>query len=207
LNELINFYLRFAANDLPDDICWIVVQPLSGVLTVEEAVTRIGGSPNNLRNMNAPDAYDLSSGDAVSLKQEETGISILQIGGFIGLHSEMIEPLSRGTRAWVIDWDVNASFSMLHWVEGSCVGGWDPYGPREDWAAGLGPMDRYADFFLKYDIDDDDCDPYYRKAVALAVIEQESGARLDRERMIQDNPALLVNECPTHGMDFSEFDD
>jgi hypothetical protein len=56
LNELINFYLRFAANDLPDDICWIVVQPLSGVLTVEEAVTRIGGSPNNLRNMNAPDA-------------------------------------------------------------------------------------------------------------------------------------------------------
>ena len=112
------------------------------------------------------------------------------------MFNEMMEPLSRGARAWVVYWDVNASYNMVHWVDGECVGGWDPYEPREGWAYGLGPMGQYADFFLQYDIDDDDRDPNFRKAVALAVIEAESGVRLDQAWIDREHPSLLVIQDP-----------
>ncbi|GAA3846715.1 hypothetical protein GCM10022226_82930 [Sphaerisporangium flaviroseum] len=207
LSELINFYQRIAANDLPGDICWIVVQPLSGVLSVNEAVTRIGGRPENLRNMTTLDAYSISPGDTLSFEETETSVSILQIGGFVGMFPEMIEPLSRGARAWVVYWEVNANFSMLHWVDGSCVGGWDPYAPRKGWATGLGPMAQYADFFLQYDIYDDDQDPNYGEAVTLAVIEAESGVRLDRAWIDREHPTLLVTQSLPVGLEFPPFDD
>ncbi|MFC4534681.1 hypothetical protein [Sphaerisporangium dianthi] len=207
LSELIDFYLRVAVNDLPDDICWIVVQPLSGVLSVNQAVTRIGGRPENLLNMTTMEAYSLSPGDTLSFEESETAVSILQIGGFAGMFPEMIEPLSRGARAWVAYWDVNAGFSMLHWVDGSCVGGWDPYSPREGWVTGLGPLARYADFFLRYDIDDEDRDPNHREAVTLAVIEAESGVRLDRAWIDREHPAMLVTQGLDGGLEFPPFDD
>ncbi|WP_214415235.1 hypothetical protein [Sphaerisporangium fuscum] len=207
LSELINTYLGTASNDLPDDICWIVVQPLSGVLSVNEAVTRIGGQPEDLRNMTTLDAYSMSPGNTLSFEETETAVSILQIGGFAGMFLEMIEPLSRSARAWVAYWDVNASFSMLLWVDGSCVGGWDPYAPREGWATGLGPMGQYADFFLQYDIDDEDRDPNYREAVTLAVIEAESGVRLDRAWIDREHPAMLVTQGLSSGLEVSRLDD
>ncbi|MEV6984663.1 hypothetical protein AB0M95_25860 [Sphaerisporangium sp. NPDC051017] len=207
LSELIDLYLGIAANDLPDGICWIVVQPLSGALSVNEAVTRIGGRPENLRNMTTLDAYSMSPGNTLSFEETETAVSILQIGGFAGMFPEMIEPLSRGARAWVAYWDVNASFSMLHWVDGSCVGGWDPYEPREGWATGLGPMAQYADFFLRYDIDDDDQDPNYREAVTLAVIEAEGGIRLDRPWIDREHPTMIVTQGLSVGLEFSRLDD
>ncbi|MET8142849.1 hypothetical protein ABZU32_21305 [Sphaerisporangium sp. NPDC005288] len=113
-NELIDLYLRTLKTDLPDDICWIVVQPLSGALTVKDAVTRIGGRLERCRDMTPVDAYLLSPGDALSFERTETGVAVLQVAGFLGMIPAVIEPLSRGARAWVAHWDVNAEFTMLH---------------------------------------------------------------------------------------------
>ncbi|MEV4222339.1 DUF6461 domain-containing protein [Nonomuraea sp. NPDC049725] len=184
--ELIALYTEIAETVLPDDVCWIVVQPLTGTLTVEEAVTRLGGRPEELRRMPALDAAD----EALSLGQAADCVAILQIGGFAGLLPELMEPLSAGARVWVVSWDVNAGFTMLLWADGEVIGGWDPYESREGWTAGLGPMAPYAGLFHAYDLDDDAQDARYRHAVCLAVIESESGVRLDQEWIRQERPTL-----------------
>ncbi|MEU1390350.1 MULTISPECIES: DUF6461 domain-containing protein [unclassified Nonomuraea] len=191
--ELIALYTEIAETTLPDDVCWIVVQPLTGTLTVEDAATRLGGRPGDLRRMRTLDAAEqaLYGDTALSLDQVANCVAILQIGGYVGLLPELMEPLSAGARVWVVNWDVNADFTMLLWADGEVIGGWSPYEPREGWATGLGPMAPYADLFLAYDLDDDDQHARYHHAVCLAVIESESGVRLDRDWIHQEHFTLL----------------
>ncbi|MET8142840.1 hypothetical protein ABZU32_21255 [Sphaerisporangium sp. NPDC005288] len=68
-------------------------------------------------------------------------------------------------------------------------------------------MAHHAELFLGYDIDDDRQDPLYREAVVLAVIELESGIRLDRARFDREQPTMLVTWNASGGLDFPEFDD
>ncbi|NJP98425.1 hypothetical protein HCN51_54925 [Nonomuraea sp. FMUSA5-5] len=191
--DLIALYTEIAETTLPDDVCWIVVQPSAGTLSVEEAVTRLGVRPEELRRMPTLDAAELAlyGETALSIDQAADCVAILQIGGYAGLLPELMEPLSAGARVWAVSWDVNADFTMLLWADGKVIGGWSPYEPREGWAAGLGAMAPYAELFLAYDIDDDDQHARYRHAVCLAVIESESGVRLDRHWIHQEHPTLL----------------
>ncbi|WP_157248888.1 DUF6461 domain-containing protein [Nonomuraea typhae] len=191
--ELIDLYTRIVRQSLPEDVCWIVVKPRTGTLTVNDAVIRLGRTPEELEHMHTLDAAELAhmGETALSLDEAGDGVALFQIGGYAGLLPEVMEPLSRDARAWTVTWDVNADFTMLIWDDGAVTGGWNPYEPRETWATGLGPMAGHAPLFARYDLDDATQDPYYRHAVSLAVIERESGVRLDGAWIHREHPTLL----------------
>ncbi|MEU1720388.1 hypothetical protein [Nonomuraea sp. NPDC005692] len=171
-----------------DTIAYTVTLPDSGVLSIKDAVRRLGA---DLTTLQGPDELPRSPG-SISLHQVGNGIVTLdwvRPGG-----SEMTERLAgQGFRHWCVSFDIEGNTSMyvrygqaegfLHHPEP------DPM-PFTGWADQLGPLSPYTDLLASgYDSEDAEARVDIT-AACLAVVELESGVRLDDALM--DSPCSAL---------------
>lgn len=165
-----------------DTFAYTVTIPDSGVLTIEDAARRIGVNPATLRGRGEP-----HSDDTIEIYQVGTGIVTLD---WVNPDYERKLATDRlagtGFRHWYVSFDIEGNtFMYVRYgdAEGK-LGHPEPiYIPFTDWTDHLGPLKGYADLFASaYDAEEAEAEVDIT-AACLAVVEAESGVRLDEELM------------------------
>ncbi|MEU5867263.1 hypothetical protein ABZ815_39240 [Nonomuraea sp. NPDC047529] len=173
-----------------DTIAYTVTLPDFGVLSIRDAVRRLGA---DLTLLQGPDELPRSTG-SISLHQVGDGIVTLDWVNPGGDRMEMTERLAgQGFRHWYVSFDIEGNTSMyahygqaegfLHHPEPDLMS-------FTEWADHLGPLSPYTDFLASgYDSEDAEARVDIL-AACLAVVELESGVRLDRALM--DSPCSAL---------------
>lgn len=181
-------------DQLGEDMAYTVTIPDAGVLTVDDAVRRMGYTSTDLQ---APD--DLPRlGNGISLHQVGAGIVTLDWAFPVPERRQVTDQLGgEGFRHWYVAFDINGCTSMhvrYGEAEGDLEGPEPASGPFTPWTELLGPLRDYVDLFTRcYDTEEADASVDI-DAACLAVVEAESGVRLDRK--LTNGPApFLCPEC------------
>ncbi|GAA3467826.1 hypothetical protein [Nonomuraea roseola] len=156
---------------------YTVTMPGSGVLAIEDAARRLGFDPAMVRGHEEP--------------HSDCGLSLYQIGTGIvmfdrnpgGYRNETIDRLAgEGFRHWSLAFDIEGNTSMYVRygdAEGHLEHPEEIWIPFTHWADHLGPLVGYAELLgAGYDTEDGEAAVDMTSA-CLAVIELESGVRLD----------------------------
>ncbi|GAA3155740.1 hypothetical protein [Nonomuraea salmonea] len=175
-----------------EDMAYTVTIPDSGVLTIDDAVRRMGYTASDLQG---PDDLPHLS-DGISLHQVGAGIVTLGWVFPVPEHRQMTDQLGgEGFRHWYVAFDINGCTSMhvrYGEAEGDLEGPEPASGPFTPWTELLGPLSAYAGLFSRcYDTEEADASVDI-DAACLAVVEAESGVRLDGELMNSPAPILSL---------------
>ncbi|MFC4013894.1 hypothetical protein ACFOY2_42170 [Nonomuraea purpurea] len=169
---------------------YTVTIPDSGILTIEDAVRRMGYTTTDLQG---PDDWS-HSGDSISLHQ--VGACIVTLDWVFPLpeRRQVTDRLrGEGYRHWYVAFDTNGYTSMhvrYGEAEGDLEGPEPASGPFTPWTELLGPLSAYVDLFTRcYESEEADASVDI-VAACLAVVELESGVRLDEELLGRPSPAL-----------------
>ncbi|MEU8252221.1 hypothetical protein [Nonomuraea sp. NPDC048916] len=175
-----------------DTFAYTVTMPDSGALSIEEAVRRIGA---DLTTLQGPDELPHSTG-SLGLYQVGSGIVTLDWVNPGGDRMEMTERLAgQGFRHWYVSFDIEGNTSMYARY-GEAEGYLDhpepDSTPLTKWTDHLGPLSPYTDLLAKgYDTEDAEAEVDIT-AACLAVVELESGVRLDQALMDSPCSALPI---------------
>ncbi|GGO05968.1 hypothetical protein GCM10010116_11730 [Microbispora rosea subsp. aerata] len=186
LDELVARYNDLLA-DL-DAIAYTVTIPDTGVLTIDDAVRRLGFEPAAVLGPGQP-----CPPDSISLYQVGTGLVTL---GWYAHYKEVTDRLAgEGFRHWYLSYDIEGNTS-LYVRYGEAEGSLEHPEPIDipftDWRDLLGPLSPYTELLASgYDSEEEEA-RVDMTAAALAVIEAESGVRLDKELMDSPHSALLI---------------
>ncbi|MFI6791754.1 hypothetical protein ACIBG4_30940 [Nonomuraea sp. NPDC050383] len=197
-DEIVAHYDDLIA-EIGDTIAYTVTIPDSGILTLEEAMHRMGFDPAALQ---APG--QLHSVGSLSLYQVGAGIATLD---WINPAEERRQVTDRlagvGHRHWQVSYDMACNTVM--YVRYGADEGWVEHPeparlPFTHWTEYLGPLIGYAGFLASgYDSEEAEAE-VDMTAACLTVVELESGVRLDRELM--DGPRTVL---PLPEPDFAQF--
>ncbi|MEU8355396.1 hypothetical protein AB0C27_05215 [Nonomuraea sp. NPDC048882] len=191
VNEIVARYTD-ALDQFGEDMTYTVTIPDSGVLTVEAAVRRMGYTAADLQG---PDELP-HTGGSISLRQVGAGIVTLD-GNFPTPERRQVTDRlgGEGFRHWHVAFDINGCTSMhvrYGAAEGDLEGPEPASRPYTPWTELLGPLSTYVDLFTRcYDNEKADASVDI-VAACLAVVEAESGIRLDQELMRSPAPALSL---------------
>ncbi|GAT69088.1 hypothetical protein PS9374_04755 [Planomonospora sphaerica] len=172
-----------------DTFTYTVTIPETGVLTVEDAVRRIGGDPAVLYG-----GGQSEGGRALHLYQVGSGIVTLDWANPGDDRKQVTDRLAGdGFRHWYLSFDIEGN-TVMYACYGQAEGwlehpesGWIPF---TDWTDQLGPLGAYTEFLLTA-YGSEEAEAQVDITVAcLAVIEAESSVRLD-EALI-DRPYSLL---------------
>ncbi|MEV3978176.1 hypothetical protein [Nonomuraea sp. NPDC049758] len=175
-----------------DTIAYTVTLPDSGVLSIKDAVRRLGA---DLATLQGPDELPHSTG-SISLYRVGNGIVTLDWVNPGGDRTEMTERLAgEGFRHWYVSFDIEGNTSMYARY-GHAEGFLDHPDPDPlpftRWADHLGPLSPYIDLLVSgYDSEDAEARVDII-AACLAVVELESGVRLDEALMDSPHWALPI---------------
>ncbi|MGP3935096.1 hypothetical protein [Nonomuraea sp. KM88] len=191
LDEIVTRYADMLEDLGLDTIAYTVTMPRSGVLTIEDAVRRMGLDPAALRGPGQP--HSLGS---LSLHQVGAGIVTLDWINPTEARQEVTDRLAgEGFRHWRVTLDMACNTSMFvrygpdeGWVEHP-----EPANlPFAHWTGFLGPLIGYADFFAS-GYDSEEAEAAVDMLVAcLTVVELESGVRLDHGLLDAPSAALSL---------------
>ncbi|WP_433540904.1 hypothetical protein ACQP10_03935 [Streptosporangium sandarakinum] len=172
-----------------EDFAYTVTIPDVGVLTVEDAVRRLGADPAALRALEQP------IGRGLHLYQVGAGIVTLDWAYPEDERKELTDRLAgEGFRHWYLSLDIEGN-TVMHVRYGDAEGflehpepGWIPF---TDWTDCFGPLSAYTELLLTgYDREAEAEAGVDITAACLAVIEMESGVCLDDALM--DRPHALL---------------
>ncbi len=174
---------------LGEDMAYTVTIPDSGIITIDEAVHRMGFDTAELRAPGKP-----HSGDRLALHQVGAGIVTLNWSFPLPEHKQVTDRLGgEGFRHWYVAFDINASTTMYvryGETEGDLEHPEPIDMPFTPWTELLGPLAGYAGLFARtYDSEEAEATVDII-AACLTVVELESGVRLDEELM--DGPHLVL---------------
>ncbi|WP_436758319.1 hypothetical protein [Streptosporangium sp. V21-05] len=175
---------------LEEGMAWTVILPVSGRLSVREAATRLTGDSR-------PELGELEPGfsDVVSFGRSGEAMMLFEADGFSHAgHPEALERLSENARVWHVSWNLTGRRMLSHAAQGKVLAemldfdpGWlhgiDPGSLREE-AAILRGIGRYRP-------------PTRYKTKVMAMVEQRTGARLDKLWLGQPQPALSLDRPST----------
>ncbi len=177
---------------LGEDMAYTVTLPNAGILTVEEAVRRMGFDPVEIE---APEAVP-HSGNSIRLYQ--VGTSVVTLDGVYPMpeRKQITDQLGGdGFRHWYVAFDINGNASMYANYGGAqgMLEYPEPIDlPFTRWTELLGPLHSYADFLTRvYDSEEEEATVDF-VAACLAVTELESGVRLDPELLHTPYSALPI---------------
>ncbi|GAA1647634.1 hypothetical protein GCM10009733_050950 [Nonomuraea maheshkhaliensis] len=191
LNEIVARYTD-ALDQFGEDMAYTVTIPDSGVLTVEDAVRRMGYTAADLQG---PDELPHTD-DSISLHRVGAGIVTLDENVPTPERRQVTDRLGgEGFRHWHVAFDING-YTSMHVRYGATVGdleGPEPASiPFTPWTELLGPLSAYIDLFTRcYNSEEADASVDI-VAACLAAVEAESGIRLDPELMRSPAPALSL---------------
>ncbi|NRQ36308.1 hypothetical protein HII36_31405 [Nonomuraea sp. NN258] len=175
-----------------ESIAYTVTVPDSGVLTVADAIRRLGYEAGAVRA-----AGEVRPGD-LGLRQAGRGVITCSDNPYQDAKDVTDRLAGEGFRHWYLAGDIEGN-TTLYVRYGDREGrlefpepGWIPFTP---WTESLGPLAAYEDVFTRlYDTWADDPEMCI-DGTCLAVIERESGVRLDESLWIRPMEVYL----PTSG--------
>ncbi|MFB9964332.1 hypothetical protein [Sinosporangium siamense] len=172
-----------------DTFVYTVTLPDAGVLTVERAAHRLGFAPGALQDSERP-----YGGNFLTLYQAGSGIVTLDWSHPYSDRKQVTDRLTGdGIRHWYLSFDIEGNTSMFvcyGQVEGYLESPEPVSIPFTGWREHLGPLGAYADLFASaYDDDEAEAEVDVN-AACLAVIETESGIRLD-DRLLNSRCSVL----------------
>ncbi|MEV0198484.1 hypothetical protein [Nonomuraea sp. NPDC050691] len=192
-DEIVAHYDDLQAEGIGDTIAYTVTIPDTGVLTIEEAVRRMGLDPTALQGPKQP-----HSSGSLSLHQVRNGVATLDWSNPVPERRQLTDRLAgEGFRHWLVALDMAGNTSM--YVRYRADEGWVEHPeparlPFTRWTEYLGPLMGYAGF-LATGYDSEEAEAAVDMLVAcLTVVELESGVRLDRDVMDRPCSALPLPE-------------
>ncbi|MGV9330338.1 hypothetical protein [Streptosporangium sandarakinum] len=175
-----------------DFFAYTVTIPDSGVLTIDDAVRRLGFDPATLQR---PGEWQASGG--IFLQQAGAGIVTLDWTNPGFDRRQVTDRLvGEGFRHWYLADDIEGNTTMYiryGEAEGYLEHPEPIYIPFTHWTDHLGPLGPYADLLVAgYDSEEAEAEVDIISA-CLAVIEVESGIRLDEELLDSPRSALPIS--------------
>ncbi|MEU7885396.1 hypothetical protein AB0B54_07830 [Microbispora bryophytorum] len=171
-----------------DSFAYTVTIPDSGVLTIEDAMRRLGAVPAAVQSPGDP-----HDNDRLSLHQVGNGVVTLDWHPVE--RQQVTDRLTGdGFRHWYLSFDIEGNTILyacygedeghLEHPEPACI-------PFTHWTDHFGPLSPYSKLLVSgYDSEEEEAQVDIVTA-CLAVIEVESGVRLDQDLM--DGPHLVVS--------------
>lgn len=101
---------------LHDGICWTVVSPLHGPVTVDDVAARLTGSPAPVVLTPHPfdAAYDHDDRRILHLRHIGDSVGVLEVNGGLTALSPTLERLSAGTRVHTAFWNIKSNSIMAY---------------------------------------------------------------------------------------------
>jgi hypothetical protein len=174
-----------------DTFAYTVTIPNSGVLTVDDAVRRLGDDPAALQSTGGQHV----SG-ALSLYQVGTGIAMVDWANPSGDRKQVTDRLAgSGFRHWYLTFDIEGNTTMYvryGEAEGNLEHPEPISIPFTHWTDHLGPLSTYAELLTAaYHSEEAEAEVDITSA-CLAIIEMESGVRLDEELLSGPHSLLPI---------------
>lgn len=171
-----------------DSFAYTVTIPDSGVLTIEDAMRRLGAVPAAVQSPGEP-----HDSDRLSLHQ--VGNGVVTLDWYPVERQQVTDRLSGdGFRHWYLSFDIEGNTTLYARYgedEGHLEHPEPAYIPFTHWTDQFGPLSPYSKLLVSgYDSEEAEAQVDI-VAACLAVIEVESGVRLDQELM--DGPHLVVS--------------
>jgi len=187
----LDFYTDFLDRERWLDVamCWTVIEPVGGALTVDEVARRLGGDPAQIRRRSWEESDDGAHRPMIYLLQVGRAVVMIEYNGFQGSLPEVLGRLSRGARVHSSYWNVNMNNSLSCAALGSILVSVD----------GQFPDDRHG---IDIDAFGDDIDLVYAAAhdeaasfypAMMAVVEMRTGVRFDPAWLEDDQPAIVLD--------------
>ncbi|NUW43280.1 hypothetical protein [Nonomuraea rhodomycinica] len=175
---------------LLDSFCYTLTLPVDGVLTVEEAVRRLGHDPAGLRI--PPDPYLVDQEHDLALVQIGPGVATIDFG-CLGIGTAISGRLAGPEmRHWFAAWDIDGNtFLASRQPDGG--GYWSH--PANHESGDYGVLTPYAGLLRPASDEDDDGVDGDLPPLVLAVVEQESGVRLTRDMLEGAHPILRIPDA------------
>jgi hypothetical protein len=190
-DDAIAYYTGLLARQevLAEALCWTVIEPVTGPVTVESVAGRLGADPAGIRELPWDAAYDLDAGGAqvVHLGQAGRSVMMLEANGFQGA-GESARALSEGARVHSAYWNVNAVSSLSCAALGSLLVTFEGLFPDRRQGLDIGALD-------------EELDPLYAalspprsdfRPVIMGIVERRTGVRLSAEWLAADRPAIVL---------------
>ncbi|MFF3666287.1 hypothetical protein [Microtetraspora malaysiensis] len=173
-----------------DSFAYTVTIPDSGVLTIEGAMRRLGATPAAVRGLQEP-----VDSDRLSLYQVGTGVVTLDWHPVE--RQEITDRLAGdGFRHWYLCIDIEGNtimYARYGAAEGHLEHPEPGYIPFTHWTDHFGPLSPYTEFLVSgYDSEEAEAQVDIT-AACLAVIEMESGVRLDEELMESPHSEVSIS--------------
>lgn len=195
-NDAIAYYTDLLARHelLSDGLCWTVLEPLTGPLTVEDVAGRLGGDPAGIRELPWDAAYDLDGpydGQVVHLAQAGPAVMMLEVNGFRGA-GESAQALSDGTRVHSAYWNINAVSALTCAALGCLLVTFEGLFPDRRQGLDIGALDEELDpLYTALSAPRSDFRP-----VIMAIVERRTGVRLGEDWLTVGRPAIVLPDPP-----------
>ncbi|SNT61071.1 hypothetical protein SAMN05216276_108140 [Streptosporangium subroseum] len=168
---------------LEERMAWTVILPVSGRLSLQETATRLtGGSHPELSELDPglPDVVYLGQSGAAVMLFEATGFS--HAGG-----TQVLERLSENARVWHVAWNITGMRVLIHAAQGKVLARIPEFAP--DWLNGIDPDSLREEAAILRGIGRYRPPTRYKTKV-MAMVEQRTGARLDKQWFDRPRPAV-----------------
>lgn len=178
---------------LEEGMAWTVILPVSGRLSVQEAATRLTGDSHlELSEL------DPGFSDVVSFGQSGAAMMLFEADGFSHAgHPQVLERLSENARVWHLSWNITGRRMLAHAAQGKVLAEMLDFDP--DWLHGVNPDSLREEAAILRGIGRYRPPTRYKTKV-MAMVEQRTGARLDRQWLDRPQPALSLDWPPTEGI-------
>jgi hypothetical protein len=113
-----------------ENLCWTVVGPDRGRLTVGEVVRRLGGDPDAMTTCRPADIG--WEDDLVYLEQRGDAVMILEYAAY-SAEEDALKRLSQGAAVHGVYWGINNANQLFYWVDGILVTELDTLRPGHTW--------------------------------------------------------------------------
>ncbi|MGC5009635.1 hypothetical protein ACLQ2R_02600 [Streptosporangium sp. DT93] len=181
--------LRARSAWLGEGLAWTAVLPVGGPLSLEETVSRlVGGERPPLVEMEDEEAYEEGT-----VLLERTGNATMIVQTFGKNHvweSDALGRLSANARVWHLAWEVTRNSRLIHAAHGQVLAEVPHLDPAD--VRGEDPAAIEAELAALGSVVDA---PWpASQAMAMAIVEGRTGARLDQDWFERPHPAVVVGE-------------
>ncbi|WP_182878224.1 hypothetical protein [Microbispora sp. H10670] len=200
-SDIVTRYQQFLQSHewLTSALSWTVVATLdNSVPSIQVVASNLtgGGRPEIADEMQIRET-DLYPMDALFVGKSDTSVALLERNGLYARTPEVLIWLSERARVWNISWHVNGGEHLMYAANGEILA----QVPRLDPQLIFGP----APHVISNDIEPlneavridtpatTPAEALLRRATAMAIIEQSTGARLDSEWVSHPHPAILID--------------
>jgi hypothetical protein len=158
-----------------ETLCWTVVRPHQGRLSVDEVVSRLHSDPETMTTYRPADlGYDE---DTLFIEQRDNALIIVGCSA-ASVEGDALVRLSRGAIVHGVFWLVNNFNRLYHAVDGVVVTELDVLRPVDRWGADPEALSGHLDALRELH---DDPSPGPDWQTAMATVESLTGVRLDAD--------------------------